>query len=579
MKASYLFGETLREAPADANWISHQLLLRAGYIRELAPGLFSLLPLAWRSIRKIRQIIRDEIEAIGGQEVYMPLIQPADIRQQSSRLESMNKEPAKFKDQRGRKLVLAPSHEEAAALLAASEIHSYRQLPQLMFQFQLKYRDEAFPRGGLLRAREFITMDAYSFDRDEPLLQKHYQGFYNTFSRIAARVGLPLLAVPGDSGSAEENQTHKFMYLTPNGEDSAVICKHCGYAAKPEAAEFIKEPFGTESAKPLKKVFTPGTASIEALSEFLGIQKQQTAKAVFYIGEFGEGQSSKIILAIVRGDMEANENRIKKLAEAKKLRPAEAEEIEAAGCAPGFASPIGINRKKSLVIVDELVTESANLVTGANEEDYHLLNSNCYRDYQPDIVGNIATAYEGAPCIKCRNPLDLLKGVEVASLHQFSTYFTEIFKAEYLDEQGKSRPMRMGAYGIGLGRLLACIAEEHHDEYGLSLPISVAPYQVVLLTLKGEETVKKTADTLYKNLADAGIEVLYDERDLSPGIKFNDADLRGIPLRLTISERSLKNGGVEFKLRTAKDRIITPVDEVTSRMLEEINNRKADILK
>lgn len=573
MKASKLFSETLRSTPADATLISHQLLLRAGYIRQVGPGLFSLLPPGWRLLQKIQQILREELEAIGGQEVNMPLVQPGEIWRQSGRRQMMGEELARFSDNRKREMVLAVTHEESAALLAASEIHSYRQLPQLIFQIQTKFRDEPFARGGILRSREFVTADSYSFDKDDAGLQKQYETHFKAYQHIGLRLGLPLLPVKAAGSFIGEGENHEFIYLNPHAENSIALCKNCGYAAKIEAAEFAKEPLDVEPAKLLEKVHTPGTASIEDLSEFLGIKKHQTAKAVFYMGDFGAGQPAKLILAIVRGDLEANETGIKRLTRAIRLRPAETAEIEAAGCVAGFASPIGINRKKALVIVDELVVNSTNLVTGANEQDYHLLNSNCGRDYQPDIVGHISLAYDGAPCIQCGNELTLEKGVEVGSLHQLGSYFTEIFSAEYLDEQGKSRPMQMGAYGMGLGRLLGCIAEEHHDEYGLCLPVTVAPYQVALLALKGDAKVRETAESLYKQLGDAGIEVLYDERDLSPGVKFNDADLRGIPLRLTVSERSLENGGVEFKIRTAKERTIIPVDEVIARMMEEINNK------
>lgn len=578
MRASQLFSETLRSAPADAHLISHQLLLRAGYIRQLGPGLFSLLPPGWRALQKIRQILREELEAIGGQEVNMPLLQPGEIWQQSGRWRVMGEELARFSDSRKREMVLATMHEETAALLAASEIHSYRQLPQLIFQIQTKFRDEAFARGGLLHTREFVTADSYSFDKDYAALQKQYEAHYKAYQRVGRRVGLPLLSVKGAGTNASVGECHEFIYLSPHGEDIVALCKNCGYAARVEAAEFAKEPLNVEPAKPLEKVHTPGTASIADLSEFLGIKKHQTAKAVFYMGNFGTEQPAKLVLVMVRGDLEANETGIKRLTRAIKLRPAEAAEIAAAGCVAGFASSIGMNRKEALVIVDDLVLNSPNLVTGANEQDYHLLNSNCGRDYQPDIVGHISLAYEGAPCIHCGNKLTLEKGVEVGSLHQLGSYFTEVFSAEYLDEHGKPHPMQMGAYAMGLGRLLACIAEEHHDEYGLCLPVTVAPCQVVLLTLKANDKVRETAELLHKHLGDAGIEVLFDDRDLSPGVKFNDADLRGIPLRLTISERSLENGGVEFKIRTAKERTIIPVDEVIARIEKEIKKLKAGFL-
>jgi prolyl-tRNA synthetase len=363
---------------------------------------------------------------------------------------------------------------------------------------------------------------------------------------------------------------HEFMYVTDIGEDSLILCGNCGYSANREIAQFVKTPVNEGAPKPLEKVHTPASATIEELSKFLGIEKRQTAKIVFYMGNYGEGNPARLLVCLVRGDMEANETQIVNLSKAHDIRPAHPEEIAAAGGVAGFASPIGINREKALVIVDDLVANSVNLVTGANETDYHYLNSNCRRDYQADIIGNIALAFEGAPCAACGQPLKLARGVEVGNIFQLGTRYSEALNANYLDEKGQSHPIVMGSYGIGAGRLLASLAEAYHDEYGLTLPVSVAPFQVNLVWLKGDDSIRETAEKLYNDLRNAGVEVLYDDREVSAGIKFNDADLRGIPLRITVSGRAQKSGGVELKHRNRKESAIVAVEDVVKAVKREI---------
>ncbi len=565
MRTSILFGETLRAAPAEAESTSYQLLLRAGYLRPLGTGIFSLLSPGRRSLQKIQNIIAEELEAIGGQEVSLPLLFPAELCPGAN---ARGDELLRLHDRRGRELLLPGSREEAAAHLAASVLRSYRQLPQLIFQFNPAFCDEERPRGGLLRAREFPLAEAFSFDGDENSFRKQYARLSGAFTRIAARLRLPLKTVEGENEDLERRPAHALVYVSPAGERVIAACPHCGYAALREAARFRKEAPDSSPPEPLEKVATPGVASIEDLSKFLGIDKLRTAKAVFYRADFGGDEPFKLVLALVRGDMEANETRIRSLAGAAALRPAEAEEIAAAGCAPGFASPIGINRQHALVIVDDLVAGSANLVTGANETGYHFLNSNCGRDYQPDIVDHIALVYENAPCGRCSRPLALQTAVEVAGMQASGA--GAACKAEYLDEQGKSRAVVMGVYRIDVGRCLACLAEAHHDDYGLCLPLSVAPYQAALLLLKGEPQTIETAEKLYRELRLAGVEVLFDDREASAGVKFNDADLRGIPLRITVSDRSLQGGGVEFKRRDEKEKTIIAVEALLGRVREEI---------
>ncbi len=568
MRVSQLFGATLREAPADVDVISHQLLLRAGYVRPLATGIFSYLPLAVRAMHKLERIIREEMDRIGGQELTMPVVHPAELWQETGRWQAIGPELARLKDRGGRDMVLAMTHEEVVADLARKEIHSYRQLPQLVYQIQTKFRDEPRARGGLIRVREFTMKDSYSLDRDHAGLERQYAAHYSAYFRIYGRAGLPVIAVSSDTGMMGGTVAHEFMYVTPIGEDTLLICKHCGYAANREVARFAKQPRFSDPA-PLKKVATPATSTIEDLAAFLGIAESETAKVIFFNARYGPDAPDKLILALVRGDMEANETAILNLSGANALRPATPEEIEAVGAAPGYASSIGIEREHVLVIVDDLVAETPNLVSGANEVGYHYCNV-CYgRDYEADIVGHIAAAYDGAPCIRCNSPLSLVRGIEVGNIFQLGTRYTEALDATYLDENGDSHPIIMGSYGIGVGRLLASIAEEHRDDYGLALPISVAPFQLALVAIARNPATLDAAERLYDELWQAGVEVLYDDRDARPGVKFADADLRGIPLRMTISDRSLENRSVELKRRTRKETRVIPIEQAVRAVQNE----------
>ena len=570
MRVSTFFGETLREVPAEADTASYQWLLRAGYIRQLAAGIFSYLPLAQRSLRKIEQILREEMDAIGGQEVCMPVVHPAEIWQQTGRWYDIDETMGRFKDRRNRDMVLAMTHEEVVAELCRTEIRSYRQLPQMIYHLQTKFRDEPRARGGLIRVREFVMKDSYTLDLDMEGLEAQYFRHYDAYHRIGARVGLPLVAVQSDVGMMGGKMAHEFMYVTPIGEDSLAICEETGYASNLEVAAFRKEPIDNGPPQPLERVHTPGHATIEEVAAFLGVEKTQTAKMVFYMGDYGPDAPEKLVVGVVRGDMEVNVIQLTYQAEARALRPPHPEEIEAAGAVPGYASPRGLDRDKAVVIVDDLVANSTNLVVGANEKDYHFTGANYGRDYEADTVAAIAAAYDGALDPIGGKPMKIVRGVEVGNIFQLGTRYSDALGALYTDENGEEHPIVMGSYGIGVGRLLACIAEEYNDEYGLTLPISVAPYHVALVALVRSDETREKAEALYQTLLDAGIEVLYDDRDASPGVKFADADLRGMPLRLTISERSLKKGGVEFKRRTARDFEIIPVEDAVARVEEEI---------
>lgn len=579
MRLSQFFGQTLREAPSESDSASSQMLVRAGYIRQLASGLYSYLPLAHRSLRKIEQILREEMDAIGGQEMCMPVVHPAELWQQSGRWYEIGPEMGRLKDRRGRDLVLAVTHEEVVTDLCKTEIRSYRQLPQMVYHIQTKFRDEPRSRGGLIRVREFVMKDSYTLDLDADGLHKQYISHYNAYHRIGARVGLNLVAVQSDPGMMGGKVSHEFMYVTPIGEDSLALCEETGYASNLEVAEFRKTPDDNGPPAPLTRVHTPGQATIAQVAKWCGVSTRQTAKMVFYLGEFGEDKPSRLIAAVVRGDMEVNELQLRYAAEAQSMRVAESEEIIAAGCVPGYASPRDIDRSRAIVIADDLVANSSNLVVGANEKDYHYTGANYGRDFKADLVRPIALAYDGAPDPLGGYPMKIVRGVELGNIFQLGTRYSASMGATYTDEQGEEKPIIMGSYGIGVGRTLACVAEEYSDEYGMDLPISVAPYHVILVSLGRAGEVKDKAETLYTDLLAAGVEVLYDDRAASPGVKFADADLRGIPLRCTVSSRSLKRGGVEFGRRRSGEWEIIPEDQAVTRIQAAIENLFDELAK
>jgi prolyl-tRNA synthetase len=578
MRMTKLFSQTLREKPADAEIASHELLVRAGFIHQLAAGIFTYLPLAKRSLNKIESILRQEINAIGGQEIEMPVVNSADVWKETGRWYSVGSELARFTDRSGRDMVLAMTHEEVIADLLRSEIKSYRQLPQLLYHIQTKWRDDPRPRAGLIRVREFTMKDSYSLDRDEAGLDAQYRNHYRAYFNIFHRCALPVIAVGSDVGMMGGSMAHEFMYLTPAGEDTLMLCDQCDYAANRQIATFQKPEPAAEEAKEREPVETPGAKTIAGLAEMLGIPESKTAKAVFMTatrsvdGEDREG----LVLAILRGEMDLNETKLANAIGAKSLRPAEEDEIAASGAVPGYASPMGL--EGVLVVVDDLIPRAPNLVAGANRAGYHERNVNYGRDYEADVVADIAAAEEGSPCPHCGSPLHAERGVEVGNIFKLGTRYSQAMGATFLDEAGQELPVVMGSYGIGTGRLLACVAEAHHDDDGLIWPLTVAPYQVHLLSLRGGE---QEAEQLYDRLVESGYEVLYDDRDESPGVKFADADLLGMPIRLTVSRRSLDAGGVELKRRDRGDAEIVPVDETDARLqvvLVELEKEIADLV-
>ena len=560
MKLSRLLGQTLREAPSDAETAGHQLLLRAGYIRPLGSGIFSYLPLAHRSMAKIMQIIREEMNAIGGQELTMPVVHPADVWQETGRWYQIGAEMGRFKDRTNRDMVLAMTHEEVVASLARSEIQSYRKLPMLVYQLQTKWRDDPRPRAGLIRVREFTMLDSYSLDADWDGLAQQYQAHYEAYFRIFQRCGLPVVAVQSDTGMMGGKLAHEYMYLTPIGEDTLFFCDSCGFSANRQVSAFRKTAPAGEALLPLEPVATPGVSSIADLADFLQIPAARTAKAVFFTATPADADlPPELIFAVVRGDMDVNETKLANAVGAKDLRPATDEEIRAAGAEPGYASPVGIRGVR--VVMDDLVPACPNLVAGANQPDLHLRNVNYGRDYTASLVADIVAARAGDGCPQCGEPMRMSRGVEVGNIFQLGTRYSEALGCTFLDEQGESHPIIMGSYGIGVGRLLGCIAEEHHDERGLCLPPAVAPYPIHLVLLSGKTGV---ADAAANELADAltaaGLEPLFDDRNEYAGVKFADADLIGLPLRINISERSLKQGSVEFKPRAGGEVFLVPLE-------------------
>jgi prolyl-tRNA synthetase len=573
VRMSHLFGRTLRAAPNDVEIVSHQLMLRAGMIQPLGSGLISLLPLGWRVVNKIEQIVREEIDAIGGQELLMPVVHPADIWRESGRYDQVGPEMARFTDRADRDLVLALTHEEVVTDLARQQISSYRQLPMIVYHLQTKFRDEPRSRGGLIRVREFTMKDSYSFDADEAGLDHAYRLHWHAYDRIFRRIGLKFIVVGADVGMMGGTASHEFMAFSENGEDTILLCNQCGYAANREVATFKRDEPSQEPALPLEDVETPNTPSIQALAELLGVPTSKTAKAVFF-----KGGSGRFIFAVVRGDLDVNETMLRNATGERTITPATTEEIKAIGAEPGYGSPVGVH--DAFIVIDESIRDSPNLVAGANRPGWHLKNVNLGRDYQADLVADIATAEAGYPCPQCGHPLHATRAIEVGNIFKLGTRYSDKLGATYLDADGQSHPVVMGSYGIGPARSSASVVEQRHDDKGIIWPLSIAPYHVSLVELPSPDDPrpKEVAERLYQELEDVGVEVLYDDRDERPGVKFNDADLIGIPLRVAVSARNLKNDQIEIKQRTAKDATFVPVDQAVAeivRMLAEIGENEA----
>jgi len=556
MRVSQLFGKTQREIPSEAETISHQLLLRAGMINQLTVGVYSYMPLAWRTAKKIMDIIREEMDAAGCQEIAMPVLQPIELWEKSGRGAAFGDNLFKLTDRKDRTLALGPTHEEVVTSLAADYIQSYRDLPQRLYQIQTKLRDEPRPRGGLIRVREFIMKDMYSFDADEAGLEVSYQKMVQAYKNIYWRCGLKAMAIEADSGAIGGKASHEFMVLAESGEDEVIFCSACGYAANIEKARFEKGTAALQEPLPTEEVATPGKESIEEVAAFLGLALSQMLKCVFYVAD------KEFVIAVIRGDLDVNEVKLKNLLKATDLRLATAHEVVGTGVVAGSASPVGY---KGRVIADDSVDSSMNYVGGANIAGRHMKNIVPGRDFNVYKTADIASAKVGMTCSHCGGTLESVRGIEVGHVFKLGTFLAETFGAFFTDAEGNQRPCIMGCYGIGVGRLLAAAIEQNHDDKGIVWPMPIAPYQVQLCGLSlDNERVITAAEKLYEELKASGIDVLYDDRIESTGVKFNDADLLGMPLRITVSPRSLDKGGVELKRRSEKAFSIVAADNIVA---------------
>ena len=565
----------MREVPNEAEIPSHILLLRTGMIRKLVSGVYGFMPLGWRSVRKIEEIIREEMDRAGGQEIHMSAVQPAELWQESGRWFAYGPELWRLKDRNGRDFCLGPTHEEIFTDIIRSDVSSYRQLPVNLYQIQTKYRDEARPRFGLMRSREFIMKDAYSFDRDQEGLDKSYQEMYDTYERIFTRCGLTFRPVEADTGAIGGSNSHEFTALSEVGESEIAYCEACDMAATVERAACVDAPATEEAELPTEEVHTPGTKTIEEVADFLGIPQTKTMKALLFVTYDEEGKENGYVAAFVRGDRELN---MTKLVNAlgipeHSIEFADEEKMGAAtGCVGGFTGPVGLH--DCTIVADSELPGLKNLCAGACKVDYHMKNVNYGRDYKADIVTDIKTLKEGDPCPVCGAPVKHARGIEVGQVFKLGTKYSESMGAIYKDENQKDQLIVMGCYGIGVTRTLAAIVEQHHDENGIIWPVSVAPYHAIITVMKPEDEVQaQTAERIYKELMDAGVEVLLDDRKERPGVKFKDADLLGIPVRLTVG-RGAPEGKIEYKLRRDAEKEELTVEEGIARAIRLINSEK-----
>jgi prolyl-tRNA synthetase len=556
---SQLFGKTLRQTPAEAENVSHQLLLKAGMIQQLAAGVYSYLPLALRALQKIENIIREEMNAVGGQELQMPVLQPLEMWQETERDLAFGKGLFTLSDRRERELVLGPTHEEVITELVKRNVQSYRDLPLLLYQIQTKFRDEPRPRGGLMRVREFGMKDLYSFDTDEESLNTTYQKVIGAYQRIYERCGLDAVVVEADSGAIGGKESHEFMVIAESGEDVILSCSKCDYSANVEKAESVKPEGEKVEMLAMEEVATPGKVTIEEIANFLGVPRRQTLKAVFYAAD------AEIVFVAIRGDVEVNEVKLKNALGCHELRLATEDEVANAGLVAGSASPLGLSGIKR--VADPSITLGANLVAGANKPDTHMRNVNYPRDFAVDLMVDIATAQAGEGCPRCGAPLLARRGIEVGHVFKLGSFFSERMGATFLDRSGVARPILMGCYGIGIGRLLAAAIEQNFDDKGIIWPTAIAPYQVYLCPLSPEnKEVATWTESLYADLKQEGLEVLLDDRSESPGVKLNDADLLGMPLRAVLSPRTIKAGSVELKTRYEKEVTLVPLEGVSAKL-------------
>ncbi len=575
MKFSKMHIKTLREVPNEAEIPSHILLLRTGMIRKLVSGVYGLMPLGVRSLSKVQNIIREEMDKKNGQEILMSAVQPAELWEESGRWFAYGPELWRLKDRHGRDFCLGPTHEEIFTDIIRNEVSSYRQLPINLYQIQTKYRDEARPRFGLMRSREFIMKDSYSFDVDGAGLDQSYNDMYEAYEKIFTRCGLSFRAVEADTGAIGGSNSHEFTALSDVGESEVAYCKSCDLAATTERAECVDDKYETAELLAMEEVLTPGTKTIEDLAKFLGIEAKDTIKALLFVVSDEEGKEKEYVAAFVRGDRELN---MTKLVNALNIPEhsiefADEEKMaEKTGCVGGFTGPTGLHDCK--MIVDSELIKATNLVAGACKKDYHVKNVNFERDYKADMIVDLKLIQEGDKCPKCGETVEIARGIEVGQVFKLGTKYSEAMKAYFKDENQVDKPIVMGCYGIGVTRTLAAIVEQHHDDNGIIWPMAIAPYHVIITLVNPDDAdQKKMAEDIYETLGDKGVEVALDDRKERPGVKFKDADLLGIPVRITVG-RGAVNGLVEYKLRRESDKIEISRDEAISKAIEIVEAEK-----
>ena len=569
MRISQLFNRTLRNPPGEAETISHKLLLQSGMIQQVSSGVYSYLPLGWKSLKKIETIIRDELDKSNSQEIKLGILQPRDLWQQSGRDDVYGPDMLRLKDRKNRDLVLPPTNEELVTLTIKNVVQSYRDLPVSVYQIQTKFRDEPRPRAGLIRVREFDMMDAYTFDIDEEELDKNYNLMIKAFQNSFDRCGLDTVLVDADSGAIGGKDSKEFILVSSSGEDTIILCELCDYAANGEKATFNKYSEVHNSSSNIERIETPNIKTIESLSKNLGIQKSEILKTVFYMSD------NELVLIATRGDLDISEVKLKNHLKCKELRIANSNEVISKGFIPGFASPINIESKKIQIICDDSLKFTNDLIAGANENNYHFKNVRYLKDFKGNSEVDIATAKEGFICPKCPGVLQTKRGIEIGHVFKLGTSYSESLEATYSDSNGTSKPLVMGCYGIGIGRILAGAIEQKSNDKQMVLPKNIAPYEVLILGLNSDNpSVRSAGDELYQDLLNKGIDVAYDDRNESPGVKFNDAELTGIPIQIIVSSRNIKNDSFEIKINNQNDNIIIKTSEITSetiRILESIN--------
>jgi len=568
MKWSQTFIPTLKENPSDAEVDSHKLMIRAGMIRKLSTGVYSYLPLGTRVLNKVINIIREEMDASGAIEVFLPAIQPLNLIELSGRVNVFGDDLLCIKDRHGKEMVLSPTHEEVITDLVKNELSSYKQLPVILYQIQTKFRDEVRPRFGVLRSKEFLMKDAYSFDMDNDGLNTSYQKMYETYCKIMERCKLDYLAVEADTGAMGGDVSHEFMVPNENGEDVIVKCKSCDYSANIEKAE--PTPIANEDSaalKELEEVSTPKTTTIKEVSEFLGIESSRMVKTLIYTYD------DKNIAVLVRGDHDVNESKLTKVLSQDKVTLADKKTVAELTNSPiGFAGPIGL---KTQIIADQAVPIMKNCIVGGNKADTHIINANLERDFKIDRVADIRYVTEGDRCPKCKDVLNVSNGIELGHVFKLGTKYTEALDAKFLDKTGKKRPLIMGSYGIGINRIIAATIEKSHDSDGIIWPLPLAPYEVLVSPINvKDDTIMNAATKMHDELREAGIEVLLDDRDQRAGFKFKDADLIGIPIRVTIGNRFKENGEVEIKIRSENKTHFTRLENIITEIKNLINSLK-----